>query len=96
MTVPGYIAEKINDSIMIAEAIFANGRVYDAWNKEPQKTIYFFTKAAEMMSRQPAKYLRNMYAKHFTAHAYDKIKDSVNAYRILEELYAEILTKPTV
>lgn len=90
----GYIAEKINDSIMIAEAIFANGRVYDAWNKEPQKTIYFFTKAAEMMSRQPAKYLRSIYAKHLTAHAYDKIKDSVNAYRILEELYAEILTKP--
>lgn len=84
------LAEKNKDSVMIAEALFANGRVYDAWNKEPQKTIQFFTNAAEIMSRQPEKYIRSKYVKHLVAHAYDKIKDSINACRVLQEMYREI------
>ena len=87
------LAEKTGDTLLLAEAIFARGRVYDAWNKEPQKTIALFIKAAELFAKIPGAYVRHLYVKHLVAHAYDKINDSINATGMLREMYSEIAPK---
>lgn len=85
------LAETLNNELFVAEATFAKGRVYDAWNKEPAKTIELFDKAAELFKSFPEKYTRYMYVRHLVAHGYDKIKDSSNCVRVLSEMYNEIL-----
>lgn len=88
----GQLAQKLNDSLLLAEATFAKGRIYDAWNQEPQKTIQYFTEAANLFKDIPGKYVRYMYVRHLVAHAYDKVKDSANCVRVLAGMYNEILT----
>ncbi len=88
------IADRSGDTLLIAEAAFAKGRVYDGWNKEPQKTIEYFTRAAGLLKGLPGKEKRYFYAKHLVAHAYDKVKDSANAARVLKELFKEIAPLP--
>ncbi|QKZ12932.1 sensor histidine kinase [Spirosoma sp. KUDC1026] len=89
------IADRSGDSLLLAEAIFAKGRVHDAWNKEPRKTIAYFKQAASLFRPLPVAYKRYLYAKHLLAHAYDKIQDSTHTARVLAELYAELKTKDT-
>lgn len=87
------IALESGDSMLIGECIFAKGRVYDAWNKEPQKTIALFSEAAAIYSKIPNEYVTGKYIQHLVAHAYDKINDSTNTCIILNQLYQEFLPK---
>lgn len=84
------IAETEGDSIMLAQSDFAKGLVYDAWNKEPEKTIEYYNRAANYYSRMPGRTEDYWYLKQLVAHAYDKIGDSVNTIRVINELYDEI------
>lgn len=88
------VAHLLGDSALIAEAIFARGRVYDAWNKKPEKTIHYFGEAARWFAQIDGQELRAGYAKYLLAHAYDKIQDSTNCVQVLQELYEELLILP--
>ena len=91
-----HIAYALNDSVLIAKSIFAKGRIYDAWNKEPQKTIFYFTQAAEMYRNIDSLYDTHLYIKQLVAHAYDKINDSTNCVKVLNELFSTISKLPVV
>ncbi len=84
------IADSSGDTLLIAEAAFAKGRVYDGWNKEPQKTIEYFSRAASLLKKVPGKQKRYLYAQHLVAHAYDKVKDSAHAVAVLHEMFREM------
>jgi two-component sensor histidine kinase len=88
------IAVKTGDTGLIAATIFAKGRAYDAINNNPQKTIDYYTQAAQLYTRVPNNEIKALYIKHLVAHSYDKVKDSINCIRILQELYAQIVPKP--
>lgn len=84
------IAYAMNDSLLIAKSIFSKGRVYDAWNKEPGKTIKYYILAANMYGRLDSLYDTHLYIRHLVAHAYDKIPDSANCVKVLEDLYSSV------
>lgn len=88
------IASQTNDSNLLAACIFAKGRAFDAMNSNPQKTINYYTQAAQLYATLPNKQPEALYIKHLVAHSYDKVSDSVNCVRILNELFTEIKTKP--
>ncbi len=88
------LAQQSADTLLLAEAIFAKGRVYDAWNQEPQKTVTAFQQAADLFRRLPGHYVRYLYAQHLVAHAYDKVPDSTRAVAVLRGLYAELRGQP--
>lgn len=89
------IAEQSHDNRLKAEALFAKGRIYDAWNKEPQHTIRYFKEAAALFGKLPDQYSRYLYVQQLVAHAYDKINDSVRAVDMLRVLYDTLQTKDT-
>ncbi len=88
------IAEKSNDNLLLGASYFAKGRAYDAWNKQPYKTIEYYGKAAVYYSKIPGRQERTLYLKHLVAHGYDKMNDSINCINIVRELYTTIQTLP--
>jgi hypothetical protein len=88
------VANENGDSLLVAAAFFAKGKAYDAWNKEPGKTIEYYSAAANYYANIPSTYYHSLYLKHLVAHAYDKIHDSANSIAILADLYRIILPKP--
>jgi two-component sensor histidine kinase len=88
------LAERSQDTLLLAEAVFARGRVYDAWNKEPLKTIDYFQRAAGLFRRLPAQRRRYFYARYLVAHAYDKVPDSLRTVQVLRQLRRELLAQP--
>ncbi|WP_207494853.1 sensor histidine kinase [Aridibaculum aurantiacum] len=88
------IADETDDTLLLAEAIFAKGRVFDAWNRDPQNTISHFSQAAALFATMPQVHRRYLYVKHLLAHAYDKMGDSINCVSVLRELYHEIQPLP--
>ncbi len=88
------VAENSHDTTLIAVAIFAKGRAYDAINNNPQKTIDFYKEAARLYAALPNQYIEALYIKHLVAHSYDKVSDSINCVNVLQQLYDEILPKP--
>ena len=91
-----HLAEKYNDTFLIAQAIFAKGRAYDAINNNPQKTIDYYSQAARLYATLPNMQVTALYIKHLVAHSYDKINDCSNSIKILRQLYSEILPKRTL
>ncbi len=88
------IAQQTADTNLIATAIYAKGRAYDAMNSNPQKTIDYYSQAAALYATMPDKKIKALYIKHLVAHGYDKVRDSSNCVKILKELYNEILPIP--
>ncbi|MFZ1529737.1 MAG: sensor histidine kinase [Ferruginibacter sp.] len=88
------VAAKANDTSLLAQAIFAKGRAYDAINNNPQKTINYYTEAAKLYTTLPGNESKALYIKHLVAHSYDKVQDSANCIKTLKELYSEIISKP--
>ncbi len=84
------IAQQTGDTLLMAASLFAKARAYDAWNKEPLKTIEYFDTASKLYRAIPEKYNRYLYLKQLLAHAYEKNNDSSNAVRVLTELFTEI------
>lgn len=87
-------ATKTSDTSLIAKAIYAKGRAYDAINDNPQKTIDYYSEAARLYATIPGQQKRALHIKHLVAHSYDKVRDSSNCVRVLKELYDEILPQP--
>ena len=88
------VAKGSHDTSLIAAAIYAKGRAYDAVNNNPQKTIDYFTEAARLYATLPNKYIQSLYIKHLVAHSYDKVNDSIHCIAILQALYNEIRPQP--
>ena len=88
------LADRSGDTLLLAEAIFAKGRVYDAWNQQPHQTVAYFREAARLFGRRPAAWRRYYYARYLLAHAYDKIPDSLRTVRELRGLRTELLRAP--
>jgi two-component sensor histidine kinase len=88
------IAQKSQDTLLMAASYYALGRAYDAWNKDPQKTIAYYTLAADYYEVLPEKLYRAFFLKHLVAHAYDKVQDSANTIKTLTALYNKIITLP--
>ena len=88
------LADQAQDPLLLAEAVFARGRIYDAWNKEPQQTIAYFQQAAARFRPLPGQYVRSLYARHLVAHAYDKVPDSLRAVQVLRGLRRELAGRP--
>jgi two-component sensor histidine kinase len=88
------VAEQSYNTALIAVAVFAKGRAYDAINNNPQKTIDYYKEAARLYASLPDKYTEALYIKHLVAHSYDKVNDSIHCVTVLQELYNEILPKP--
>ena len=88
------LADRSGDTLLLAEAVFAKARVYDAWNQQPRQTVATFQEAARLFARCPAAWRRYFYARYLVAHAYDKIPDSLRTVRELRALRAELLARP--
>ena len=88
------LADRSHDTLLLAEAVFAKGRVYDAWNKEPQKTVAYFQQAADLFGRLRGQRQRYFYAKYLVAHAYDKVPDSLRTVQALRRLRHELASQP--
>jgi two-component sensor histidine kinase len=88
------LADRSGDTLLLAEAVFAKARVYDAWNQQPRQTVAAFQEATALFARRPAAWRRYFYARYLVAHAYDKIPDSLRTVRELRALRAELLARP--
>ena len=88
------VAQRTKDPAMLADAVFAEGRIYDAFGKNPDKTIRLFQEAADLYHTIDGQFIREYYVRHLIAHAYDKANDSVSCVRQLNMLYDTILNKP--
>lgn len=89
------IADRWGNRLMQARAVFARARVYDAWNKEPQKTIAYFRQTVKLYKPFPEMHFNYFYTKHLLAHAYDKVQDSTHTVQVLSELLTELIAKDT-
>ncbi len=81
------IAQRLKDTALLAETTFALGRVYDAWNEDPPKTIALFEQSVAYMKAKSTDTLRRYYAAFLLAHAYRKAGDTLGALQQLEALW---------
>jgi len=88
------LADRSGDTLLLANAVFAKGRIYDAWNKEPQQTIRYYQQAADLLRHQPAQRERYYHLRHLVAHAYDKVPDSLRTVQALRQLHRELRPLP--
>ena len=88
------LADRAADTLMLANAAFAKGRVYDAWNRQPQQTIRYYQRAADLMRHQPGQRGRYYHLRHLVAHAYDKVPDSLRTVQTLRQLARELRPLP--
>lgn len=74
------LAENMQDVGIRGYVMFSKASVYNAWNKEPQRTIDLFKEAADIYrtGKDPESLRRLFYCRYLIAHAYDfeKGKDS--------------------
>jgi two-component sensor histidine kinase len=89
-----HIAASNGDTGLMAVAIFAKGRAYDAINNNPKRTIEYYTEAAKLFAALPQMKQKALYIKHLLAHSYDKIQDSIHCMNVLTELYNDISLQP--
>jgi two-component sensor histidine kinase len=88
------LAQHSRDTLLLAEAVFAKGRVYDAWNKAPHQTIRHFEQAVALFGRLPGARWRYYYARYLLVHAHDKVPDTVGTMRAARALYRVLRAQP--
>lgn len=89
------IADRWKNRRMLARAANAKGRVYDAWEKEPQRTIYYYGRTAKLYKPMADERYRYLYTTHLLAHAYEKAQDTLHTTVVLSHLYNELLSRDT-
>lgn len=88
------VAQRTKDPAMMASAVFAEGRVYDAFGKNKEKTISLFQEAADRYRAVDGAFVREYYVRHLIAHAYDKANDSIRCIGQLQMMYDTLLRQP--
>lgn len=89
-----HIAKESGDQQMMAEGMFAKGRVYDAWGNDPASTISLFEQAANTYKALGNNVVREYYIRHLIAHTYEKSKDSSNCVKYIQLLLKDIKAMP--
>lgn len=84
------IAERHDNIQMKAAVHFYIGNVYNAWNKQPEKTIEHYQKALDLYRLSPTQKTRDYYLKYILAHAYDKANDTIRCNEILNDIYTSL------
>ena len=90
------IAQRLNDTTLIAYTLYYIGNVYNAWNGEPQTTIKFYSEAATLFNRLPLQQTRAFYVQYLLAHAWDfeKDADSAQCTNVLSAAWASLQKLP--
>lgn len=80
-----HLAKQTKDSLLISRAYFFVGNVYNAWNKQPQKTISFYKTAFEFSQTKNGSLVFTHYLSYILAHAFDgeKANDSLKCMQLL-------------
>lgn len=85
------MATGINDTLLMANALYYIGNVYNAWNGEPQKTLDYYQQSASLFNSLPLQKEKQFYLRYIIAHGYDKEKandSSLAAQTIAAAMFA--------
>ena len=90
------IAQRLGDTLLLANTFYFIGNVYNAWNKEPQTTIDYYQRSSLLYSRLPRKVVKAFYVRQMIAHAYDSEKagDSLRCVETLRSALNDLQTLP--
>lgn len=89
------IAQRLNDTMLLANTIYYIGNVYNAWNGEPKTTIQYYSKSAALFGLLPDK-RKSFYVRYLLAHAWDpeKAADSVRCVQVLSAALKDLQQVP--
>ena len=90
------VAQRLNDTLLLANTLFYIGNVYNAWNKEPQTTIDYYLHSSDLYNRLPQKIVKAFYLRCVLAHAYDgeKGNDSLRCVQTIEAALHDLQQLP--
>lgn len=92
------MAQRLGDTVLLANTLFFIGNVYNAWNGEPQKTVDYYIRSAALFSSQPdaASRVREFYLRYLIAHSYDseKANDSIRCVQTIISAIKDIEAVP--
>lgn len=92
------IAQRLGDTVLLANTLFFIGNVYNAWNGEPQKTVDYYSRSAALFSSQPdaASRVREFYLRYLITHSYDseKANDSIRCVQTIISAMKDIEAVP--
>ena len=90
------LAQRLNDTILLASTTLFIGNVYNAWNGEPKTTIKFYNQSAELFKQLPTKQLQYFYTRYLIAHAWDaeKANDSGQCIKVLKDALKDLKVLP--
>ncbi len=93
------MAQRLQDTALLANTLYYIGNVYNVWNGEPHKTLEYYKQSANLFAELPAdKYrIREFYLRYLIAHGYDgeKLNDSAKCVRVIVESWQELKYLPT-
>jgi len=92
------LAQSLDDNFVKGYVVFCKASVYNAWNKEPHRTIELFQEAIALYRRGTAlkNRRRQYYCWYLVAHAYDNEKghDSTHCVQTLYQIRDSLRTLP--
>lgn len=90
------ILKRMDKPIANAVCYYKIGNVYIAWNKEPEKTVFYYKKSLDIFKTLPDFKVPYYNVLYILAHAYDKEKmnDSIHCIQTLEQFKYEIEQEP--
>ncbi len=87
------IAENLKDTMLLAEANYTYGKVFDAWNTNPKLTLAYYKKAEQFFERADSMQA-HLYMKFHVAHAYNGMKDTIHCIQQIKEILSIVDTLP--
>lgn len=89
------IAKKLKNAELIAKGHYFIGNVFNAWNKEPKKTVFHYEQSLKSIRRLPNRKQQYYMISYILAHAYDfeKMGDSLRCIAILKEVDGRLNTE---
>lgn len=90
------VAQRLADTLLLANTLYFIGNVYNAWNKEPQTTIDYYQRSSDLYNRLPQKTVKAFYVRQMIAHAYDgeKAADTTRCVQYLLSALHDLKTLP--
>lgn len=90
------IAQRLNDTVLLATTLQNIGNVYNAWNGEPTTTIKYYSQSAALFGMLPARQRKSFYLRYMVAHAWDpeKAADSIKCVEALTAALTDLQKLP--
>ena len=90
------IAQRLNDTVLLATTLQNIGNVYNAWNGEPATTIQYYGKSAALFGMLPDRQRKSFYLRYMVAHAWDpeKADDSIRCMEALSAALKDLQKLP--